>query len=239
MGTVGSTGTFSRAEVLGSAGASSVDVTAPRSRIYETSKRCFDVVFSVVVLLVTAPVVLGAAAAIRIESPGNPFFLQTRLGKGGKPFKLVKLRGMYRDAAERFPEAYAYSVGEVPAPSEYFFHTGDNADPRVTRVGRFCRRYSIDELPNFVNVLGGQMSVVGPRPEIPELAHLYTGVLERFLSVRPGVTSPAKAAGRDQLSFATTLELELDYVARRSWPLDLAVIGRTIFSVLRAAGMSK
>jgi exopolysaccharide production protein ExoY len=104
----------------------------------------------------------------------------------------------------------------------------------VTRVGRFLRRYSIDELPNFWNVLRGDMSVVGPRPEIPELGYLYGSRLEVLLSVRPGVTSPAKACGRDSLTFEKTLASELEYLRDQSFWVDLRTIARTVKSVLLA-----
>lgn len=198
------------------------------------AKRAFDLTFAGIAALLTGPVLLLALIAIRIESPGSPIYRQSRLGRGGQPFDLYKLRGMYRDSLERFPEWYAYDSADIPAPGDFYFHRGDADDPRVTRVGRFCRRYSIDELPNFWNVLRGEMSVVGPRPEIPELAHLYGCDLDEFLSIRPGVTSPAKAVWRDDLSFAETLELELDYVRTRSLLLDLKVVWQTASQIIRA-----
>jgi lipopolysaccharide/colanic/teichoic acid biosynthesis glycosyltransferase len=196
---------------------------------YDSAKRAFDVGFSVVVLTLTAPVIGIAAAALRIESSGSPFFWQERMGRGGRPFRLLKLRGMYVDSEARFPELYDYSH-ESADPSSIFFHF--DSDPRVTRVARVLRRYSLDELPNFWNVLRGDMSVVGPRPEIPEMAHLYGTDLAPLLSVLPGVTSPAKASGRDHLSFAETLASDLDYVENRSFRLDLVIIVRTIVAAL-------
>ena len=138
----------------------------PREQVW---MRVFDVAFALVVLTVTALIILVAMIAIRVDSRGPALFRQRRMGRNGETFELLKLRGMHVDARERHPELYDYvSVG----PREtYYFHSA--GDPRVTRVGRVLRRYSIDELPNFWNVLRGHMSVVGPRPEIPELAHLY------------------------------------------------------------------
>jgi lipopolysaccharide/colanic/teichoic acid biosynthesis glycosyltransferase len=186
-------------------------------------------VFASAVLLLTAPVLALAALAVRLGSPGPALFRQTRMGKGGVPFDLFKLRGMYVDASERWPELYDYAGADPQGR----FHPAD--DPRITPVGRIIRRFSIDELPNFVNVLAGHMSIVGPRPEIPELSHLYGDRLDEFLSVRPGVTSPAKARGRDELTFAETVELELDYVRRRSVLLDLQTIALTAINAIRGA----
>jgi lipopolysaccharide/colanic/teichoic acid biosynthesis glycosyltransferase len=198
--------------------------------------RAFDIVFAAAALLVTAPLLLAAMLAIRLDSPGPALFRQRRMGLNGRHFELVKLRGMYVDARQRFPELYDYGRHRAEQVGEYRFH--DEHDPRVTRVGRILRRYSIDELPNFWNVIRGDMAVVGPRPEIPDLAHMYGDDLARILSVRPGVTSPAKADGRDGLSLGETIELDLDYVARRSWRLDVATIARTAANVVRGHGVS-
>jgi len=198
--------------------------------------RVFDVVFAVVVLVLSAPVVLVAMLAIRIESRGPALFFQRRMGRDGREFRLVKLRGMYLDARERFPELYDYGRHRPEHADGFYFHSDD--DPRVTHVGRILRKYSIDELPNFWNVLRGDMAVVGPRPEIPEMAHMYGEALPLMLSVRPGVTSPAKADGRDGLSLEETIENDLAYVESRSWKVDLTTIARTLANVVRGHGVS-
>ena len=209
--------------------AASPALTLPQNRLgavaAELLKRLFDIAFAAVCLVLAAPVLLAAIVAIRLESPGPAFYRQPRMGRGGRTFQLVKLRGMYVDARERFPELYDYGSAISIDPNRYFFHHAD--DPRVTRVGRFLRKYSIDELPNFWNVLRGDMSVVGLCSEIFELANLYGLHLERFLSVRPGVTSPAKAMGRDEMPFAETLASDIEYIDSRSFRLDLLTIYRT------------
>lgn len=211
--------------------------TAIRTRSLRSrgGKRAFDIAFAFAVSAVTAPIVGAAIVAIRIESRGPALFRQRRMGLDGTTFELIKLRGMHVDARERFPELYDYAGMTADGREQYYFHHED--DPRVTRVGRLLRRYSIDELPNFWNVLRGDMSVVGPRPEIPELAHLYGSQLGLLLSARPGVTSPAKACGRDSLSFEETLARELDYLRTQSFLVDLRTIARTVKSVLLATNV--
>ena len=200
-------------------------------RCYARAKRVFDVLFALAAVVITCPVWLLAAIAIRVESRGNPFFLQTRMGLDGRSFRLVKLRGMYVDAHRKHPGLYDYA--SLRRGSDFFFHRGDGDDPRVTRVGRFCRRHSIDELPNFINVLRGDMKCRRPTAGDPQLAHLYGDNLDRFLSVKPGITSPAKARARDDLSFAETLRLELEYVDRQSFLTDLRVVAATVQQVAR------
>ena len=209
---------------------------ASRSKpLYEMGKRLFDIVFGLLALVLSTPVLVFAIAAIRLESSGPAIFRQTRMGRDGRDFTLYKLRGMYSDSHQRFPHLYDYSFSGGHL-GEFFFH--EKNDPRVTKVGRLLRKSSIDELPNFINVVRGDMSVVGPRPEIPDLAPQYGESLEKFLSVRPGVTSPAKASGRDALTVHETLERDLAYVDEQSLWVDLRTIAKTIASVLRGKDAS-
>jgi lipopolysaccharide/colanic/teichoic acid biosynthesis glycosyltransferase len=194
---------------------------------YEASKRIFDLLMGTILLVLAAPIVLIAALAIAIESRGSPFFVQTRLGKNGKPFRIFKLRGMYIDARQRFPELYDYSTNRG---LDFFFHYEN--DPRVTRVGRFTRRASIDELPNFWNVIVGDMSLVGPRPEIPDVLDLYGPYRAEYLSVKPGITCVSKCTGRDRLTKRETIELDLGYIRRRGVKEDLRVLWRTFCGVV-------
>ncbi len=195
--------------------------------IYETTKRVIDIVLGSIFLTMSAPIILVAAVAITVESPGSPFFVQTRLGRNGKPFRLLKLRGMYSDAKERFPELYDYSGKNG---LDFYFH--HEVDPRVTRVGRFTRRASIDELPNFWNVVLGDMSLVGPRPEIPDVLALYGEHEATYLSVKPGVTCLSKCTGRDRLTKRDSIELDLDYVQNRSLRMDFRILWRTFCGVV-------
>jgi lipopolysaccharide/colanic/teichoic acid biosynthesis glycosyltransferase len=195
--------------------------------VYEAAKRVFDFVLGLILLIIATPIILLAAAAIRFETKGSPFFIQTRLGKGGKPFKIVKLRGMFIDARIRFASYYDYSGHR---DLEFCFHHED--DPRVTRAGRFIRKTSIDELPNLWNVLIGDMSLVGPRPEIPEVLALYGPYREEYLSVKPGVTCLSKCTGRDRLTKKETIEFDLGYIRDRSFGLDFKILWKTFRGVV-------
>lgn len=191
-------------------------------------RRALDVSLGSLLLVVSAPVWLLAALAVRIESRGNPFFIQRRIGLGGKPFKMIKLRGMYIDARSRFPHLYDYArFGDLN------FHFHYEQDPRITRVGAFIRKASIDELPNFINVVLGDMTLVGPRPEIPDVLALYGESKAEYLSVKPGITCLSKITGRDRLTKSETIEIDLDYVRNASLRLDRSIFLQTMKNVLR------
>jgi len=194
---------------------------------YESAKRVLDLLLGSVLLIIALPVILIAAAAIRIETPGSPFFIQVRLGKDGKPFRICKLRGMYADARIKFPSYYDYAS---KPDLDFCFH--HELDPRVTRTGMFIRKTSIDELPNLWNVVLGDMTLVGPRPEIPEVMALYGPYRQEYLSVKPGVTCLSKCTGRDRLTKRETIELDIDYVRRRSFLLDMIILWRTFRGVV-------
>jgi lipopolysaccharide/colanic/teichoic acid biosynthesis glycosyltransferase len=178
-------------------------------------------------LIIAIPLILVAAAAIRIETPGSPFFIQTRLGRNGKPFRICKLRGMYTDARIRFPSYYDYSAKR---DLDFCFHHEE--DPRVTRAGMFIRKTSIDELPNLWNVVLGDMSLVGPRPEIPEVLALYGSDRREYLSVKPGVTCLSKVTGRDRLTKRETIDFDIKYIRERSFGLDLTILWQTFRGVV-------
>jgi lipopolysaccharide/colanic/teichoic acid biosynthesis glycosyltransferase len=199
------------------------------SRAGEWVKDASDRVLAAIGLLLVSPVLLALAIAIRLDSPGPAFFTQTRIGRNGRPFRFWKFRGMFVDAKTRFPELYDYQYGAEEV-QELRFHPP--IDPRVTRVGRFIRRTSLDELPNLLNVVLGDMSLVGPRPEIPELLPYYGASARLVLSVKPGITSLAKLLGRDHFTFQQTLELDLRYVRERSLRLDFGVLLGTVWLVL-------
>jgi lipopolysaccharide/colanic/teichoic acid biosynthesis glycosyltransferase len=191
-------------------------------------KRALDISVGFVLLILSAPVWLLAALAVRMETKGNPFFVQRRVGLGGKPFKMIKLRGMYLDSKERFPHLYDYSrFGGL------HFHFHYEQDPRITKVGAFIRKTSIDELPNFINVVLGDMTLVGPRPEIPDVLELYGTSKAEYLSVKPGITCLSKITGRDRLTKDETIRMDLEYVRNASFRLDGSIFWQTMKGVLR------
>lgn len=193
---------------------------------YRVAKRLLDIVLGGLGLILSAPLIFAAALAICLETPGNPFFLQTRIGLGGTPFTIFKLRGMYRDARERFPELYDYRrFGSL----DFYFH--HQQDPRITAVGSFLRRTSIDELPNLLNVVLGNMTLVGPRPEIPDVLALYGHYALPYVSVKPGVTCLSKTSGRDRLTKQESIKMDLDYVERMSFSLDMKILSKTFCAV--------
>lgn len=194
---------------------------------YELSKRLLDLALGLLLLCCSIPLIVAAAIAVRVESRGSPFFIQTRVGLNGKPFKLFKLRGMYVDARERFPELYDYSKHNG---LDFRFHY--ETDPRITRVGNFIRKTSIDELPNFLNVVLGSMTLVGPRPEIPDVSALYGDYREKYLSVKPGVTCLSKVSGRDHLTKEETIRMDIAYIESMSTAMDLKILWATFWSVI-------
>jgi lipopolysaccharide/colanic/teichoic acid biosynthesis glycosyltransferase len=220
----------SRARNLGPARALN-DLDSP---VGQFAKRLLDVLIAGAGLALTSPLLLIAVCAIRLESPGPAIFRQVRVGRHSVQFTLYKLRGLYDDACTRYPELYDYDLSDTDL-SGFRFHR--KSDPRVTRVGRVLRRSSIDELPNLWNVLKGDLSLVGPRPEIPEMLRHYGAAGDIVLSVKPGVVSPAKVSGRDRLTFIETLACDVEYVQNRSFWLDVKVILRTPIAFIRYGGM--
>jgi lipopolysaccharide/colanic/teichoic acid biosynthesis glycosyltransferase len=194
---------------------------------YKLIKRSIDLTLGSILLLLSLPVFLLAALAIRLETKGNPFFFQKRVGLGGRPFTIVKLRGMYTDSKVRFPHLYDYK-----RHGNLNFHFHPKEDPRITRVGAFVRRTSIDELPNFLNVVLGQMTLVGPRPEVPEMLDLYGEYKVSYLSIKPGVTCISKISGRDTLSKQESIEMDLGYLDNMTTGRDLSILWKTACGVL-------
>ena len=195
--------------------------------------RLFEIFVASVAIIITAPIMLAIAIIIRRGTPGNILFHQERLGVNGERFTFVKFRTLYADAKERFPELYEYKYGDEEVKTMQF-KTAD--DPRITPQGRWLRRTSLDELPNLFLVLKGDLALVGPRPQIPELLPYYKGpMLERF-SVRPGLTDPAHVSGRSHLSFYETTAMDVEYVRTRSFWNDLKILAQTAFAVLKRDG---
>ena len=184
--------------------------------------RVLDVLIAAVALLLTAPLLLAATIAIRIESRGSPIYRQRRVGRDGEPFELLKLRTMV-SGAEHIGAGLAVNEG----------------DPRITRVGALLRRFSLDELPNLVNVLRGEMAIVGPRPTIQAQVDQYTDRQRRRLEVKPGITGWAQVNGRASLPWHERIELDVWYVDNRSLLLDLRILARTARMLATGHGLYK
>jgi exopolysaccharide biosynthesis polyprenyl glycosylphosphotransferase len=192
-------------------------------------KRGCDIVISAPGLIVLSPLLLLIAAAVRLDSRGPALFSQMRAGRQGKPFRILKFRTMCQDAEQRISEVV--SVDELTEPMYKL-----RRDPRVTRVGRVLRRTSLDELPQLINVLKGEMTLVGPRPEEVWLVERY-GETERFrLDMRPGMTGPMQVHGRGELNFQERLAVEREYVENYSLRKDIKILVRTFFIIVRGEG---
>ena len=193
------------------------------------AKRTFDIVIAIVGLVVAFPVMVIAALAVRMSSPGPVLFRQTRVGRDGEPFAMLKFRTMVADAEEQKQLLLAHNEADGP-----LFKMTD--DPRITRVGRFLRKWSLDELPQLWNVLIGEMSMVGPRPALPEEVEGWDLDLRRRLTVPPGLTGEWQVSGRSDASFAKYRRLDLYYVDNWTLGHDVRVCLKTAWAVLRADG---
>jgi lipopolysaccharide/colanic/teichoic acid biosynthesis glycosyltransferase len=184
------------------------------------SSRALDLLIAAPLFLLSSPLLLAATVAIRLESKGPAFYRQRRVGKDGQPFRLWKLRTMIPGAEELGAGIYIVE-----------------GDPRITRVGRVLRRLSLDELPNLINVLRGDMAIVGPRPTIQEQVDRYTDRQRRRLEVKPGITGWAQVNGRVSLPWPERIELDVWYVEHRSLWLDLRILGKTARMLLTGHGL--
>jgi lipopolysaccharide/colanic/teichoic acid biosynthesis glycosyltransferase len=185
-------------------------------------RRAFDVAVAGAGLVLSSPVLALAMVAIRLESRGGAIYRQRRVGKDGREFDVLKLRTMV-DGAEHIGAGLAVNTG----------------DARITRIGKLLRRTSLDELPNLVNVLKGEMAIVGPRPTLPSQVAQYTERERGRLAIRPGITGWAQVNGRTSLPWAQRIELDLWYIEHRTWRLDLTILWRSARMVVGGEGLYK
>jgi exopolysaccharide biosynthesis polyprenyl glycosylphosphotransferase len=203
--------------------AATLDTTVGTSGLlyYELFKRIFDIIFSIFAIVITIPIMILFSILISLESPGSPIYRQKRAGLGGKCFRMFKLRSMYMDAEKN---------GAIWAKKD---------DDRVTKVGSFIRRTRIDEIPQFLNVLKGEMSLIGPRPERPIFIYQFSRDTPKFLhrmTVKPGITGWAQVNGGYELSPSEKLEADLYYIEHKNFLLDFKIILKTVKIVLTGDG---
>jgi len=207
---------------------------ADRRLAYRFVKRAFDIAFSLCAIAVLLVPSIALCVAIRLESPGNPLYSQKRVGRIGRDgqvrtFDMYKFRSMHKDADERLAELADLNEADGP-----LFKIKD--DPRVTRIGRFIRKHSVDELPQFLNCLAGQLSCVGPRPPLPSEVAQYDERAMRRLSVKPGLTGYWQVRGRSDTTFDDMVAMDLAYIEECSFAVDLRVIAKTAITMLDGKG---
>ena len=203
-----------------------IELQSRRSRVI---KRSGDIVFSLAVLTLGSPVLLLLGLLVKVTSRGPVFYVQQRVGRGYRSFGCIKFRTMRRDADKVLSAVLAQS----PDLEEEFRNDFKlRNDPRITRLGKFLRRSSLDELPQFLNVLRGEMSVVGPRPIVRKELPRYGDRMDEVLAVRPGLTGLWQVSGRNNLSYEKRVKLDLRYARHRSLRMDLKIIARTFLVIL-------
>lgn len=188
---------------------------------YLILKRIIDIIGSIIGIVLVSPVLLVTAVLIKLESKGRIFFSQTRVGLHGKEFKIYKFRSMV-DGAEALRKSIEHK-NEMSGP---MFKV--RGDPRITKIGRFIRKTSIDELPQLINVLKGEMSLVGPRPSLPSEVEKFESWMLKRLEVKPGLTCYWQVSGRNNICFEDWMKLDIDYVNNRNMQLDIKLIFKTI-----------
>ena len=202
-----------------------VEIIRNQSRYGRTLKRIGDIIFSLLVLTLGSPIFILIGILVKLSSPGAVFYIQKRVGRNYREFGCIKFRTMHKDADNLLPnllEKYPLMRKEFEKDFKL------RQDPRITKLGRFLRRSSLDELPQFFNVLKGEMSVVGPRPIVANEINKYSLYMEEVISVRPGLTGLWQVSGRNNLSYKKRVELDLVYARNRNFILDLEIIILTL-----------
>jgi lipopolysaccharide/colanic/teichoic acid biosynthesis glycosyltransferase len=211
------------------AGVAPGDIIIRDTLAYAAGKRVFDLAVGLLVFMLVLPIFPLIAMMIKLDSPGPVFYRQDRVGRGGRPFRFYKFRSMYREADRRLPELESRNEQEGPV-----FKI--KADPRITPVGQFLRRSSVDEIPQIINVLRGEMSIVGPRPPLPVEVARYQPWHRRRLDVKPGITCLWQIAGRSQIGFDEWMRLDMQYLRTRGLRTDLTIFLKTLPAVMARRG---
>jgi len=199
----------------------------------EVARAAFDKLFAAAALLFFAPVILTIAAALLLREGGPVFFTQERVGKGGRRFRCLKFRTMVPDAAERLNQILAT---DPVARAEWEVSRKLTNDPRISCFGNFLRKSSLDELPQFINVLRGDMAIVGPRPIVSEELPLYGDDVVAYLTIKPGITGLWQVSGRSDTTFSERVAMDRRYVSARSFALDLWIVLRTVLVLITRKG---
>ncbi|WP_309743566.1 MULTISPECIES: sugar transferase [unclassified Chamaesiphon] len=200
-----------------------------RHKSQDLTKRLFDIVFSLFVLVVFAPLYLVLALIIAGTSSGSVFYIQERVGQNYQRFGCIKFRTMIPNADRLLQEMMAESAELRQEFSENFKL---KSDPRITKIGKFLRSTNLDEFPQFVNVLKGEMSIVGPRPLVPEEIERYGTQIDRVLTIRPGITGLWQVSGRNDIPYAQRIRIDVSYVKRRNFWLDLQIVLKTVLMTI-------
>jgi lipopolysaccharide/colanic/teichoic acid biosynthesis glycosyltransferase len=214
------------------------DALAPLNTTSLYSKRAFDILIASVLLIIALPVFLVLAVVVRLTTPGPSLFRQTRVGRHGHPFTLLKFRTMYHGSGDAAHREYVRGLltGDQPAPGGPQGLYKLEGDARITPAGHLLRRTSLDELPQLINVLRGEMSLVGPRPPLTWEAEMFDPVHRQRFLVAPGLTGLWQVSGRNRLTMRQGLDLDVEYVQRHSFWLDLRILARTVPAVLTQRG---
>ena len=233
---------FPRASLDGFSGISVINVGTPgiygNQRVF---KRIFDVLFSLACLLTLSPLLILIAVLIRLDSSGSVLFRQKRIGENGQPFELLKFRSMRIDSDEKMHREYMTRLikGDLEPDQTDSNQNGSlkkSMDPRITRLGKFIRKYSLDELPQFINVIRGDMSLVGPRPPIPYEVEVYEDWHMRRLEAMPGITGLWQVKARNQVSFDEMVRLDIEYIDNYSFWMDIKLILLTPWAMIHGKG---
>lgn len=201
-----------------------------KNKPYIYVKRGIDVILSTIALVVLSPVFLILAILIKLDSKGPVFFLHTRIGKNGKNIKIYKFRTMVTNAEELIKE---FTPEQMKEYKENYKLTND---PRITKIGKFLRKTSLDELPQLINIIKGDLSIIGPRPVVKDELEKYGENMAKFLSVTPGLTGNWAANGRNNTTYEERMKLELEYVDNISLKTDIKIFFQTIFAVIKKEG---
>ncbi len=207
-----------------------VVVKNQEKKVYNFFKRAFDLVSGLIGAIILSPIILLVAIMVKLDSPGPIIFGHERIGKNNKRIKVYKFRSMYENSQEIFDNF------TEEQKKEYYINFKLDNDPRITKIGAFLRKTSLDELPQLINIIKGDMSVVGPRPIVEKEVQKYGSYFEKFVSVTPGLTGYWQANGRSDTTYDERVKMDMYYIDNRSFGMDIKIIFKTFISVIKKEG---